>query len=278
MILIGNYNNLEIVKRVPFGYYLDGKELGEILLPQRYAPDNVTMNSFIEVFIYCDSEDRLIATTQTPYALVGQFAYLKVVSVSADGAFLDWGLPKDLLVPYREQKVTLQEGKSYIVAIFLDNLTSRIAASTKIEKYLNKTEINLVEEQEVDILISKETDIGYNAIINNAYSGLLYKSEVFQPLTKGMRCKAYVKKIREDNKIDLSLAKFGIEKFDDLAEQILFELRKNDGFLPLNDKSSAELIYQNFQQSKKTFKIAVGSLYKKRLIIIDNNGIRLTNL
>ena len=131
MILIGNYNNLEIVKRVPFGYYLDGKELGEILLPQRYAPDNVTMNSFIEVFIYCDSEDRLIATTQTPYALVGQFAYLKVVSVSADGAFLDWGLPKDLLVPYREQKVTLQEGKSYIVAIFLDSLTSRIAASTK---------------------------------------------------------------------------------------------------------------------------------------------------
>ena len=277
MVSIGNFNTLQIIKRVPFGYYLDALLLGEILLPARYAPADIQINQYLDVFIYRDSEDRLIATTQTPYAQVGQFAMLKVVSVSQEGAFLDWGLPKDLLVPFREQKLTMKEGKSYIVAIFLDQLTQRIAASSKIEKYLNKTPIDLREEQEVDILITHETDIGYNAIINNSWLGLLYKTEIFQPLHKGDTCKAWVKKIREDNKIDLRLTKPGLQNIDELASHILRELSKNNGFLPINDKSPADTIYDMFQQSKKSFKIAIGSLYKQRLITIGADGIKSIN-
>jgi uncharacterized protein len=277
MVLIGNFNTLTIVKRVPFGYYLDGHELGEILLPLRYAQGNMAINSTIEVFIYKDSEDRLIATTEQPYAKVGQFAFLKVVSVSSDGAFLDWGLPKDLLVPFREQKLTMKEGKSYIVAIFLDQLTKRIAASSKIEKYLSKQPVNLTEGQQVDILICNETEIGFNAIINNEFQGLLYKNEIFQPLSKGMRCQAFIKKIREDNKIDISLTKAGINVTDELAPKILVELEKNNGYLPLTDKSSTEQIYTTFHESKKNFKKAIGSLYKQRLITIEPDGIRLNN-
>jgi uncharacterized protein len=277
MVLIGNFNTLTVVKRVPFGYYLDGHELGEILLPQRYAPEGTEINSEIEVFIYCDSEDRLIATTQKPYAKVGEFAYLKVVSVSQDGAFLDWGLPKDLLVPFREQKLTMQEGKSYIVTIFLDQLTKRIAASSKIDKYLNKQDINLVEGEQVDILVCTETDIGFTAVINNEYPGLLYKTEIFQPLTKGMRCQAYIKKIRDDKKIDISLTKAGIIVENDLAPKILDELERNNGFLPLTDKSSPDEIYRMFHESKKNFKRAIGALYKQRIISIDADGIRIIN-
>jgi uncharacterized protein len=277
MVLIGNFNTLTIVKKVPFGYYLDGHELGEILLPLRYAHGSMAINSVIEVFIYKDSEDRLIATTEQPYALVGQFAFLKCVSVSSDGAFLDWGLPKDLLVPFREQKMTMKEGKSYIVAVFLDQLSKRIAASSKIDKFLNKQEINLTEGQQVDILVCNETEIGYNAIISNAFWGLLYKNEIFQPITKGMRCHAFVKKIREDNKIDISLTKAGINVTDELAPKILAELQNNNGFLPLTDKSSTELIYNTFHESKKNFKKAIGSLYKQRLITIEPDGIRLNN-
>jgi predicted RNA-binding protein (virulence factor B family) len=235
------------------------------------------INTTIDVFIYKDSEDRLIATTQQPNAQVGQFAYLKVVSVSAEGAFLDWGLSKDLLVPFREQKLTMQQGKSYIVAIFLDQLTSRIAASSKIDKYLNKQPINLTEGQQVDILVTNQTEIGYNAIINNAFSGLLYKNEIFQPLAKGMQTKAFIKKIRDDKKIDISLTKTGIIVADELAPRILEELKHNNGFLPLTDKSSIEQIYTAFHESKKNFKKAIGALYKQRLISIDADGIRIIN-
>jgi predicted RNA-binding protein (virulence factor B family) len=277
MVLIGNFNTLTVVKRVPFGYYLDGLQLGEILLPQRYAPDHLEINSTISVFIYCDSEDRLIATTQQPLAQVGQFAFLKCVSVTDQGAFLDWGLPKDLLVPFREQKMNMKEGKSYIVAVFLDQLTQRIAASSKIDKYLNKTEIDLVEGQEVDLLICNETEIGFNAIINQSFWGLLYKNEIFQPITKGMQCKAFIKKLREDNKIDLCLTKVGIIVAEELGPRILQELQNHNGFLPVTDKSSTELIYGMFHESKKSFKKAIGSLYKQRLIIIETDGIRLIN-
>ena len=275
MVLIGNFNTLTIVKRVPFGYYLDGHELGEILLPLRYAKGSMAINSTIDVFIYKDSEDRLIATTEQPLAQVGEFAFLKVVSVSSDGAFLDWGLPKDLLVPFREQKMTMKEGKSYIVAVFLDQLTNRIAGSSKIDKFLDKEPVNLTEGQQVDILICNETEIGFNAIINNAFWGLLYKNEIFQPIAKGMRIPAFIKKIREDNKIDISLTKAGANVTDELAPRILAELENNNGFLPLTDKSSTEQIYSTFHESKKNFKKAVGSLYKQRLITIETDGIRL---
>lgn len=275
MVQIGNYNTLQIIKKVDFGFYLDGQELGEILLPKRYASESMKVNDAIEVFIYKDSEDRLIATTEKPYAQVGEFAYLKVVAVSADGAFLDWGLSKDLLAPFREQKMTMKEGKSYVVAVFLDKLSMRVAASSKIERHLDKSEIDVVENQEVDILIANETDIGYNAIVNNKFIGLIYKNEVFQPIAKGMKCKAYIRKIREDGKIDLSLTKSGMEKITDLAPRIMAELKNNNGFLPLNDHSSAEQIYELFQESKKAFKKAIGTLYKQRLITLNDDGIRI---
>jgi len=277
MLLIGNYNNLQIVKKVDHGVYLDGQEFGEILLPTRYVPNGAKINTSIEVFIYKDSEDRLIATTTKPYAVVGDFAYLKVASVRPEGAFLDWGLPKELLVPFREQKITMSEGKSYIVAVFLDQATNRIAASSKIEKFLKKEIADLSDNQMVEIMIDHETDIGYTAIVDNAYHGLLYKSEIFQPLPKGLKCPAWVKKIREDNKIDLSLTEPGRNKIEPLAEKILAGLKNNHGFLPLNDKSPSEKIYASFQHSKKSFKIAIGYLYKQRLITISDDGIHLTN-
>ncbi|HOY32677.1 MAG TPA: S1-like domain-containing RNA-binding protein [Bacteroidales bacterium] len=277
MVLIGNYNKLEIIKKVDHGVYLDGLELGEILLPARYVPEDAKINSFVDVFLYNDSEDRLIATTLKPYAQVGDFAYLKVASVHPEGAFLDWGLPKDLLVPFREQKITMTEGKSYIVAVFLDKATNRIAASSKIDKFLKKDVIELSDNQEVDIMVDHETDIGYTAIVNNAYHGLLYKSEIFQPLPKGMKCEAWIKKIREDKKIDLSLTEPGRNNIESLAAKILTELKNKHGFLPLNDKSPSENIYSTFQQSKKSFKTALGFLYKQRLIIIGDDGIHLVN-
>jgi len=277
MLLIGNYNTLLIVKKVDHGIYLDGHEFGEILLPTRYVPKDAEINTSIDVFIYNDSEDRLIATTEIPFAKVGDFAYLKVASVRPEGAFLDWGLPKELLVPFREQKITMTESKSYIVAVFLDLATNRIAASSKIEKFFKKEIAGLSDNQIVDIMIDHETDIGYTAIVNNAYHGLLYKSEIFQPLPKGMKCTAWIKKIREDNKIDLSMTEPGRNKIGPLADKILAELKNNHGFLPLNDKSPSENIYASFQQSKKSFKIALGYLYKQHLITISDDGINLVN-
>ncbi len=277
MLEIGKTNSLRIVKKVPFGLYLDGGESGEILMPLRYVPQDCNIDDTIDVFIYNDSEDRLIATTEIPFAKVGDFAYLKVASVRPEGAFLDWGLPKELLVPFREQKITMTEGKSYIVAVFLDLATNRIAASSKIEKFFKKEITDLSDNQIVDIMIDHETDIGYTAIVNNAYHGLLYKSEIFQPLPKGMKCTAWIKKIREDNKIDLSLTEPGRNKIGPLADKILAELKNNHGFLPLNDKSPSENIYASFQQSKKSFKIALGYLYKQHLITISDDGINLVN-
>lgn len=276
MLEIGKINSLRVVKKVDFGIYLDGGQYGDILMPLRYTPENCLVGDLVDAFIYNDSEDRLIATTEIPLAQVGEFAFLKVVSVDQYGAFLDWGLPKDLLVPFREQKITMCQGKSYIVAVFLDKATNRIAASSKIEKFLKKEITDLTDNQMVDVMIDHETDIGYTAIVNNAYHGLLYKSEIFQPLPKGMKCTAWIKKIREDNKIDLSMTEPGRNKIEPLAEKILAELKNNQGFLPLNDKSPSEMIYASFQQSKKTFKIALGYLYKQRLIVISDDGIRLT--
>jgi uncharacterized protein len=275
MLEIGKTNKLKVVKKVDFGLYLDGEESGEILIPTRYVPQNCSVDDFIDVFIYNDSEDRLIATTEIPFAQVGEFAFLKVLSVNQFGAFLDWGLSKDLLVPFREQKMTMEEGKKYIVYVYLDLETKRIAASSKIEKCLSKETPDFTEGLEVNLLIWTQTEIGFKAIINNKFQGILYKNEIFQNLERGQKIPGFIKKIRDDGKIDLTLSKPELEKIDDLTKRILILLKENGGFLAVNDKSSTEIVYSMFQESKKAFKIALGSLYKKRLIVFEDNGIRI---
>ncbi len=276
MVEIGKYNVLKVVKDLDFGLYLDGgEELGEILLPRRYVPVNCTVDTELEVFIYLDSEDRLIATTEMPNAIVGEFAYLKAVSVGKIGAFLDWGLPKDLLVPFREQKANIEKDRSYVVYIYLDDESRRIAASSKIEKFLDNLPPNYEEGQEVELMIYHQSELGYKAIVNGTHTGMLYDNEVFRRLNKGEKVKGYIKKVREDDKIDLALEKPGYGKVDGIAQSILNVLKNSNGFLDITDKSPAEEISKRLGISKKNFKKAVGSLYKQRLINIENDGIRL---
>jgi len=275
MIELGKKNKLRIVKELSFGLYLDGGEAGEILLPSRYIPEEFEIDELLEVFIYKDSEDRIIATTETPYAMVGEFALMQVKAVDHVGAFMNWGLMKDLLVPFSEQQVRMEQGKKYIVRVLVDEKTQRIIASARIEKFLDLTTSDFIEGQEIDILIANQTDIGYKVIINNIFTGIIYQNEVFGSIDRGQKLKAYIKKVREDQKIDVCLNKPGFEKIDLLSERILEMLRINNGFLPLNDKSDAEEIYSMFSESKKTFKKSVGGLFKNRKILIEEKGIRL---
>lgn len=275
MAEIGVFNNLRVIKEVDFGVYLDGGEHEEILLPRRYVPEDCKVDDNISVFIYLDSEDRFIATTETPYAMVGDFALLKVVAVESVGAFLDWGLLKDLLIPFGEQSPTMEIGKSYIVKIYVDKQSNRIAATTRLDRYLDNKPGNFHAGQEVELLICNQTDIGYKAIINGTHWGVLYSNEVFQPLKSGQKTKGYIKKVREDNKIDLSLHKPGYERVDDITDTILNVLKEQGGFISVTDKSSPETINKLFGVSKKTFKKAIGAIYRKRLITIESDGIRL---
>ena len=275
MAQIGKINKLRVIKEMDFGVYLDADELGEILLPQKYVPKDYEKDGMVEVFVYLDSEDRLIATTEKPHAMVNEFAFLKVAAVNKFGAFLDWGLPKDLLVPFREQKQKMEEGKSYVVFIYLDEESQRIAASAKLDKFLDLKPIEYIEGEEVDLLICDKTDIGYKAIIEGKHWGILYDNEVFQKLERGQQINGYIKKIREDNKIDLSLQKTGYNIVDEISEKILAKLKEQDGFIPVTDKSPPEVISDIFGISKKTFKKSIGALYKKRLIILENDGIKL---
>ncbi|MBN2347284.1 MAG: GntR family transcriptional regulator [Bacteroidales bacterium] len=275
MAEIGKLNTLRVVKEVEFGMYLDGGEHGEILIPKRYVPEACKPDDNIEVFIYLDSEDRIIATTEKPYAKVGEFALLKVVSVNNMGAFLDWGLPKDLLVPFREQKVKMSEGKMYLVFIYLDQESQRIVASARLDKFVDNLPAEYQPEEEVELLICETTELGYKSIINNTHWGMLYKNEVFQPLVQGQRIKGYINRIREDEKIDLMLNKPGYEKINSLSEKILELLKQQGGFIEVSDKSPAEKIYELFGLSKKNYKKAVGKLFKSRQIILEKEGIRL---
>ena len=274
-IELGKFNQLEVVKEVDFGVYLDGGEEGEILLPTRYVPEDCKIGDILNVFLYLDMDERLIATTLTPLVQVGQFACLEVSWVNQYGAFLNWGLMKDLFVPFREQKMKMQKGRKYIVHAHIDEDSYRIMASAKVERYLSKDRPDYRPGQEVDILIWQKTDLGFKAIVENKFSGLLYDNEIFQPLETGMRLTAYVKQVREDGKIDLVLQKLGAKKVDDFSEVLLQYIKDHDGFTPLNDKSDAGDIYDTFGVSKKTFKKAVGDLYKKRLIVLETEGIRL---
>ena len=271
---IGKYNKLAVVKEVDFGLYLDGGNGLEILLPTRYVPQDAAVGDEIEVFIYKDNEDRLIATTEHPYGTVGEFQFMKVKEVSQAGAFLDWGIMKDLLVPYREQSTDMKAGQSYLVYIYLDFITKRIAASARIDKFLDNTPPDYERGQEVDLIIAGETELGYKAIINGSHWGLLYRNEVFCQLSTGEKCKGYIKEVRDDEKIDVSLYSIGYNKVDGIAQQIMAALEQNSGHLPVSDKSAAEQIYSLFSCSKKSFKMAIGSLYKKNLITIEEHGIR----
>lgn len=275
MVEIGKYNTLKIVKDLDFGVYLDGGDDLEILLPARYVPRNVKPGDEVEVFIYHDNEGRIIATTAKPLAIVGEFQWMECKSVNDMGAFLEWGLMKDLLVPFREQKMPMREGKWYLVYVHLDHVTKRIVASARVDKFLDNVPPVYEFNQEVDLLVADETEIGYKVIINNLHWGLVYHNEIYRRLERGEHLKGYIKEVREDEKIDVSLTRLGYEKVEGIAGIILDALKVQNGFLPVHDKSPAEEIYSLFGCSKKSFKQAIGALYKKKLISIEPAGIRL---
>ena len=275
MVEIGKINTLEVVRETDNGLYLDGRELGEILMPKKFITDKVRSQGWADVFVYSDSEDRLVATTEKPLAMVGEFAFLKVVAISRFGAFLDWGLPKDLLVPFREQKADMVEGRSYLVYLFVDMLTKRIAASAKVDKYLDNTPPEYDLGDEVQLLIAEEADLGYKAIVNNEHWGMLYKNQLYQTISLGQKINGYINKVRDDEKIDLLLEKPGYEKVDAISQKIFDELKQNRGFMAVSDRTSPDMINALFGISKKNFKKAIGSLYKQRLITFDSDGIRL---
>ena len=258
-----------------FGLYLDGEEMGEILLPNRYVPDNAQIGDYLTVFVYTDGEDRPIATTAEPLAVVGDFAFMQVKSVASVGAFLEWGIMKDLLVPYSEQTVSLRTGQKVLVYVYLDNKTKRVVASAKWERYTEKQDFSELEEgAEVDVLVASETELGYKVLINKRYTGLIYKNEVFSKINIGDSLTAYISKIRLDGKIDVRLKKSGYEAVAGESAKILEKLEKAGGFLPTTDKSPAEEIYEIYGVSKKVYKKAIGELYKKRIIVLESNGIR----
>lgn len=275
VIHIGQRNLLTVVKDREFGVFLDDENGGEILLPNRDVPENCEIGSQVEVFLYYDSEDRLIATTEHSLAMVGEFALLKVVAVEAVGAFLDWGLPKDLFLPFAEQSRDLRPGDEVLVFVYLDK-SSRISASMRLEKNTDKQPGNYEEGQSVELLIIGRTDLGYKAIIEGRHLGVIYSNEVFQKISYGQRLPGFIKKIREDGKIDLSLQKTGHAAADETAVKIMDLLKSSrDGFLAINDKTSAETIHGLFGVSKKKYKVALGGLYKKRLILVKDDGIYL---
>ena len=274
-IELGKYNQLEVVKTVDFGVYLDGGDDGEILLPTRYVPEGCRPGDMVNVFIYLDNEERLIATTLQPLVQVGEFARLEVAWVNEYGAFLDWGLMKDLFVPFREQKMKMQKGHRYVIHAHVDEDSYRIMASAKVEKFLSKDMPPYQPGEEVEVMAWQKTDLGYKVIVDNKFSGLVYQKEIFKALEPGMRMPAYVRQVREDGKIDLTLQKDGLQKVGDFSDVLLQYIKEQGGHTPLNDKSAAEDIYDTFGVSKKTFKKAVGDLYKKRLILLVEDGIRL---
>jgi len=275
MAQLGRTNHLVVTKVVDFGIYLDGQELGEILLPKRYVPENSQVGDTIEVFIYTDSEDRYIATTISPIAQVDQCAYLKVVEVNQVGAFLDWGLPKDLLLPFKEQTHKLEAGDHCVVYIYIDSDTQRIASSQYLDNFLEETGSEFTQGEEVDLLVCGQSPLGYKVVVNNTDLGLIYANEISQNLCVGQSLKGYVKAPRPDGKLDISLNTLNSKARDQLADKIIQHLQANNGSSPLNDKSSPQEIYRVFAVSKANFKKSIGGLYKSKQIRIEKNGIHL---
>ncbi len=273
-MFLGQLNRLVMKKRVEFGVYLDGKSWGEILLPKRYVPATADVGSSIEVFLYLDSEDQLIATTENPHVMVGQVALLRCVATTKVGAFMNWGLKKDLLVPFAEQAVPMQTDYSYVVYCFVDR-SNRIVASTKLDKFIGKAAIDVTAGQEVDIVVADITELGYKVVVNNQHWGLLYKDQVFKPLRRGYKGKAFVQRVRDDGKLDLRLDKANHQQAQDLSSRILARLEAHQGELPLSDKSEPEAIYAAFGVSKKVYKQALGALLKEDKISLEPTFIRL---
>ncbi|MDC3220500.1 S1-like domain-containing RNA-binding protein [Flavobacteriales bacterium] len=277
MIKVGEYNKLTAARMLDHGWYLTDDVENSVLLPMKWVPINIEEGVEIEVFIYRDSEDRLIATTMTPLLLAGQFAKVQVKDVTRIGAFVEMGVEKDLLVPFAEQMKDLDVGDECVIHMFLDNVTDRLTGSTKIEKFLKTFDIPYEEGEKVNALVYKYTDIGFKVIIENEYLGMIYHNQIFDPITVGDTLQVYVNKLREDGKIDLLIQKPGHLSIGDSTENVLQYLKDNDGFTPINDKTAPEVIYDIFKMSKKQYKKAIGGLYKEKLIKITEEGIFLIN-
>jgi len=276
MIYIGRMNRMKVVKHVDFGVYLDGQDEGEILLPRKDVPHDTEVGDHLHVFIYRDSDDRLIATTKRPLVQVGEAAYLKVKQQNNVGTFMDWGLPKDLLVPFNEQAWPMNEGRNVVIYCYLDENTNRIAGTTKFHRHLSEDGRNVFQEGDaVKGMVAAQTELGYKIILNNTHIGLLYKNEVFKPMRFGHELKVFIKQIREDGRIDLSIAASNQDVRDELEEKIMAYLKAHDGVSHITDKSPPNVIYDTFNASKANFKRALGRLYKKRLVSLDKTQVRL---
>lgn len=274
-IRLGDYNQMKVVKKVDFGLYLDGGDEGEILLPAKYVPENCKPGDELTVFVYLDQDERPVATTETPRAKVGDFAYLRVAWVNEYGAFLDWGLMKDLFCPFREQKMRMKKDNYYIVYIKLDEESYRLMATAKIEHYFAPEPPKYIHGDEVDLLVWQKTDLGFKVIIDNCYPGLVYDDQIFRPLRTGDRLIGFIDNVRPDGKIDVTLQPTGRRLTEEFSNTLLNYLYDNNGHCNLGDKSPAELIADTFKVSKKTFKKAVGDLYRRKLITISDDGITL---
>lgn len=275
MLHIGQTNTLTILRNTSVGMYLGDNENAEILLPKKYIKPEFQIGDEIDVFVYKDSEDRLIATTLTPFAKVGEFAFLKVVSVSRIGAFLDWGLEKDLLVPFKEQRYKMFEGFSYVVYVYLDEVTERVVATNKFNKFLDTDNITVKQGEEVDLLVYDESPLGFNCIINNKHRGLIYNNDVYSDIQPGDKLKGYVKLIRPDKLIDLSLQPIGFKNVLSSTDVILNYLKDHNGSMPFTDKSSPEEIEKIFKMSKATFKKSIGVLYRQRKVTLEKDAVNL---
>ncbi|BDR13632.1 S1-like domain-containing RNA-binding protein [Vibrio sp. STUT-A11] len=276
MIKIGQINSLEVIKKADFGVFLDGDDYGSVLLPSKHVPEGTEIGDKIDVFLYFDSESQLAATIETPIAQVGEWGLMKIEGVNKTGAFVNWGIKeKDLLIPFSEQRTRFSAGQTILVYVYTDKASGRIVGTTKFNKWLDKTPANYEVNEQVDLIIAERSQLGFKAIVNGKHWGMIFPSDVFGKLYIGKKLKGFIKQIREDGKIDLALQKVGVAKMDDLSSKIIALLEKKGGFLPLNDKSSPEAIFEAFRTSKGTYKKTIGGLYKQGKIVIEKDGIRL---
>lgn len=278
MIIIGEYNTLEIIRETEQGLYLADNEGKEVLLPNRYIPESFEFGDKIKVFVYLDNEERLVAVTDDPYVTRNNFALLRCSQITKHGAFLDWGMVKELFCPFKEQAFKMKAGGWYLIFCYLDEETDRLVASSKTNRFLDNSELTVQKFDKVDLIVSHPTEIGMNVIVNKKHLGLIYKDDMYKDLSVGDELKGIVKKVRSDNKLDIALGQIGYRNIEPNADIVMDHLQDStNGFLPLNDKSSPEAIKKELQMSKKIFKKAIGTLYKKRLITIEADGIRLVN-
>lgn len=275
MLNIGQINTLQILRTTSVGMYLGDEEGNDILLPNKYIQPEFEIDDKIDVFVYKDYEQRWVATTLKPYVQINEFAFLKVKSASPIGAFLDWGLEKDLFVPFKEQNQKMEQGRSYVIYLYEDLQTERLVATTKLNRYFKNNELDIEPGTEVDLLVFETTPLGFNVVVEGKYKGLIYHSDIFQKVTIGDQLKGYIKLIREDGGIDISLQAKGVKQLEVGSEIIMNYLKKNKGILKLTDKSDAEEIMQILKMSKKNFKKSVGMLYKQRLIVLEKETILL---